>query len=74
MKRLNYLLAKLIQNESKRNFTMDDLIGEDGLLKFGKDIGLVSQFGRDMSTQADTILQLMDKLFKRQKQKNCRFI
>ena len=66
--KIELFVAKLVQNESNREWTMDDLIGEDGLLKFGKDIGLIAGYGMDMSTQSDTILQLMDKIYKRQRQ------
>ena len=66
--KINLYVAKLVQNESNRNFTMDDLIGEDGLLKFGKDIGYIASYGMDLATQSDTLLQLMDKIYKRQRQ------
>ena len=67
-RKIELFIAKLVQNESKRNWSMDDLLGEDGLLKFGKDIGYIASWGMDMATQSDTILQLMDKIYKRQRQ------
>ena len=43
--KIELFVAKLVQNESNREWTMDDLIGEDGLLKFGKDIGFIASYG-----------------------------
>ena len=56
----------LIRNESSRDFDNHDL---DILMTRAEDIGMTLFYTGDMSTQRDTILALMDKIYKRQRQK-----
>ena len=56
----------LVRNESSRDFDDMDL---DLLMKRGQDIGMAIYYTGDMATQRDTLLALMDKIYKRQRQK-----
>ena len=61
----NYVRQFIIDN-SNRNFTKAEL---DALMKEADDIGMGEFLSGDMATNKDTILQLMDKLYKSNKQK-----
>ncbi len=60
----NYVRT-IVKNTSNRDFTEDML---DDLLKFGQDINVVELQTRDLATSKDTILALMDKIYKAKKQ------
>lgn len=55
----------LIKNESSRNFTDKEL---DELMRFGEDIGVIELQTKDLATSRDTILAVMDKIYKYKKQ------
>lgn len=59
-------VRELIKNNSNRNFTPSQL---DELLTTARDINAVEYQSGDMATSRDTILALMDKLYKRDRQK-----
>lgn len=54
-----------IKNKSSRNFTEQEL---DDLMKMGEDIGIINNQTRDLATQKDTLLAIMDKIYKAKKQ------
>ena len=55
----------VVENTSEREFTKDQL---DELLKMGREIGVVDFQTRDMATAEDTLLAVMDKIYKVKKQ------
>tara|TARA_R100001463_G_scaffold37357_5_gene80247 strand:+ start:2120 stop:8017 length:5898 start_codon:yes stop_codon:yes gene_type:complete len=59
-------VRSLVRGESSRDFDNQDL---DILMDRAEDIGMAIFYTGDMATQRDTILALMDKIYKRQKQK-----
>ena len=61
----NYVRQYIIDN-SNRNFTEEEL---DNLMTMADDIGILEFASGDLSTNKDTILQLMDKLYKSNRQK-----
>lgn len=61
----NYVRQYVIDN-SNRNFSKQDL---DNLMTMADDIGIMEFGSGDMATNKDTLLQLMDKLFKSNRQK-----
>ena len=58
-------VRNIVETKSTRNFTKDQL---DELLKMGEDIGVVDYQTRDLATSEDTLLALMDKIYKSKKQ------
>jgi len=60
----NYVRT-IVKNTSSRNFTEDML---DDLMKFGEDIDVIELQTRDLATSKDTLLALMDKIYKSKKQ------
>tara|TARA_R100001440_G_scaffold14809_2_gene25040 strand:+ start:11342 stop:16888 length:5547 start_codon:yes stop_codon:yes gene_type:complete len=60
----NYV-RQLVIDQSNRDFTNDEL---DTLLSTARDIGYVEYQTGDMATSRDTLLALMDKIFKRNRQ------
>ena len=60
----NYVRT-IVKNTSSRNFTEEML---DDLMKFGEDINVVELQTRDLATSKDTLLALMDKIYKAKKQ------
>tara|TARA_R110002012_G_scaffold142603_3_gene300691 strand:- start:3075 stop:8666 length:5592 start_codon:yes stop_codon:yes gene_type:complete len=61
----NYVRQYVVDN-SNRNFTKQEL---DQLMTMADDIGIIEFASGDMATNKDTLLQLMDKLFKSNRQK-----
>jgi hypothetical protein len=61
----NYVRQFIVDN-SNRNFTKNEL---DQVMKEADDIGIGEFFTGDMATNKDVLLQLMDKLYKSNKQK-----
>ena len=61
----NYVRQYIIDN-SNRNFTKEEL---DELMTMADDIGVLEFGTGDLATNKDTILQLMDKLYKSNRQK-----
>lgn len=57
---------QVIKDKSNRDFTEEDL---DDLMAMGQDISYTEYLTGDMATSADTILAVMDKIYKAQKQK-----
>jgi len=57
---------EIIRSKSNRDFTKEDL---DDLMIMGDDISYTEYLTGDMATSKDTILALMDKIYKAQKQK-----
>ena len=55
----------IVKNKSSRNFTEDML---DSLMVEADDIGLMDLQGMDRATSGDTLLALMDKIYKSKKQ------
>ena len=60
----NYIRT-IVKNTSSRNFTKEML---DDLMKFGNDIDVIELQTRDLATSKDTLLALMDKIYKSKKQ------
>ena len=60
----NYV-KEIVRTNSNRNFTEEQL---DDLLKFAEDITGVEYQTGDLATSKDTLLALMDKIYKRKKQ------
>lgn len=58
-------VRSIVQTTSSREFTEDQL---DQLLKMGEDIGVVDYQTRDLATSEDTLLAVMDKIYKAKKQ------
>ena len=58
-------VRSIVQTTSSREFTEDQL---DQLLKMGEDIGVVDYQTRDLATSEDTLLAVMDKVYKAKKQ------
>ena len=56
---------QFIKNNSRRDFSEQDY---KDLLKLGKDIDMITYQTGTMATSSDTILALMDKVFKRKRQ------
>jgi LysM repeat protein len=56
---------QFIKSNSMRDFTEKEMIE---ILKWGKDIGMIEYQTGTMATSSDTILALMDKLFKQKRQ------
>ena len=54
-----------VENTSEREFTKDQL---DELLQMGEEMGVVDYQTRDMATAEDTLLAVMDKIYKIKKQ------
>ena len=61
----NYVRQYVVDN-SNRDFTKQEL---DNLMTMADDIGIIEFGTGDMATNRDTLLQLMDKLFKSNRQK-----
>jgi hypothetical protein len=60
----NYV-KEVVRTNSNRNFTEEQI---DDLLKFAEDISGVEYQTGDLATSKDTLLALMDKIYKRKKQ------
>jgi hypothetical protein len=60
----NYVKSYISENSNK-DFTKEEL---EDLLRMGKDIGMFEYQTGDMATSSDTILALMDKIFKQKRQ------
>tara|TARA_R100001129_G_scaffold32721_2_gene21985 strand:+ start:8581 stop:14397 length:5817 start_codon:yes stop_codon:yes gene_type:complete len=56
---------QFIKDNSKRDFTQEDL---EDILRWGTDIGMIEYQTGTLATSSDTILALMDKVFKRKRQ------
>ena len=56
---------QFIRKNSMKNFSEKDLVE---ILKWGKDIGMIEYQTGTMATSSDTILALMDKIFKQKRQ------
>ncbi len=54
-----------VKSKSSRNFTEAEL---DMLMKQANDIGVIEKGGQDIATSSDTLLAIMDKIFKAKKQ------
>jgi hypothetical protein len=55
----------VVKDKSKKDMTDDEL---DRMMKIGEEIGIMDLGTRDMSTQRDTLLAIMDKIYKAKKQ------
>ena len=55
----------IVKNTSSRDFTEQEL---DDLMKMGRDIDVIEFQTRDLATSKDTLLALMDKIYKAKKQ------
>tara|TARA_R110001592_G_scaffold5912_6_gene32173 strand:+ start:24130 stop:29892 length:5763 start_codon:yes stop_codon:yes gene_type:complete len=58
-------VRSVVETTSDREFTKDQL---DELLKMGEEIGVIDFQTRDMATAEDTLLAVMDKIYKVKKQ------
>jgi hypothetical protein len=61
---MNYV-KETVRNTSSRNFTEAEL---DELMRTAKDIGILDLGTRDLATSTDTLLAIMDKIYKAKKQ------
>ena len=61
----NYIRAYVTDNTIRKDLTKEDL---DTIMTWGNDIGLLDYSTSDLATQGDTLLALMDKLYKQKQQ------
>ena len=61
----NYVREYVTNNTIRKDLTKEDL---DTIMTFADDIGLMDYSTSDLATQGDTLLALMDKLFKQKQQ------
>lgn len=58
-------VRNIVKTRSNQNFSEEEL---DHLMQFGRDIGIVELQTKDLATSPDTLLALMDKIYKAKKQ------
>ena len=61
----NYVRTYVTDNTIRKDLTPEDL---QTIMTFANDIGIIDYATGDLATQGDTLLALMDKLFKQKKQ------
>ena len=61
----NYIRTYVTDNTIRKDLTKEDL---DTIMTWGNDIGLLNYSTSDLATQGDTLLALMDKLYKQKQQ------